>query len=191
MTADPNPADVFVEHRTDLVRYASRIVGSDSVAEDVVQEAYLRFARQSAGASDGTLGRVPGDAAQDRILEPVRYLYRIVRNLAFDWGRRPSLPLAADIDDTLMARVASNEPTPEDTAIWRRELGRVESALDALPDRTRLAFEMHRLAGMPLKDIAAELDISVTRTHQLIKTALTACADQLDPDPPGDDATGG
>lgn len=178
MTSHRDPAEVFVEHRADLVQYAARILGSHSSAEDVVQEAYLRFARQSDGEG------VPGAGMRgDRILEPVRYLYRIVRNLAYDWGRRPSMPLVGDLDDGLLARTASTAPTPEQELRWRQDLGRVERALDGLPERTRLAFEMHRLGGLPLKEIAARLDISVTRTHQLIKTALTVCAEQLDADP--------
>lgn len=185
-TAQRDPTEVFVEHRADLVQYAARILGSRSSAEDVVQEAYLRFARQSDG------GEAPGDGPSrdgmrgDRILEPVRYLYRIVRNLAYDWGRRPSMPLVDDLDDGLLARAASTTPSPEENLRWRQDLGRVERALDGLPERTRLAFEMHRLGGLPLKEIAARLDISVTRTHQLIKTALTVCAEQL-ADDPGED----
>lgn len=177
MTAQRDPAEVFVEHRADLVQYATRILGSRSSAEDVVQEAYLRFARQADGEA------APGDGARsDRILEPVRYLYRIVRNLAYDWGRRPSMPLVGDLDDGLLARTASTAPTPEEDLRWRQDLGRVERALDSLPERTRQAFEMHRLGGLPLKEIAGRLDISVTRTHQLIKTALTVCAEQLEDD---------
>lgn len=175
MTAHRDSAKVFIEHRADLVQYATRILGSRSSAEDVVQEAYLRFARQSEGSE------ASGDAGKgDRILEPVRYLYRIVRNLAYDCGRRPSMPLVGDLDDGLLARAASIAPSPEEDVRWRQDLGRVERALDSLPERTRQAFEMHRLGGLPLKEIAVRLDISVTRTHQLIKTALTVCAEQLE-----------
>ncbi|MCR9072734.1 MAG: sigma-70 family RNA polymerase sigma factor [Alphaproteobacteria bacterium] len=179
MTAHRDPAELFVEHRADLVKYATRILGSRSSAEDVVQEAYLRFARHADGGE--ALG-----ARGDRILEPVRYLYRIVRNLAYDWGRRPSMPLVGDLDDGLLARAASTVTSPEENLRWRQDLGRVERALDSLPDRTRQAFEMHRLGGLPLKEIAARLDISVTRTHQLVKTALTVCAEQLE-DEAGED----
>src|SRR5687767_1062042 len=34
---------LFIEHRGSLVEYATRIVGSRAHAEDVVQEAWLRF----------------------------------------------------------------------------------------------------------------------------------------------------
>jgi len=69
---------VFLAHRRALVNYASGIIGSRTHAEDVVQEAYIRFS----AAGDGQQGK-PID-------HPVSYLYRIVRNLAIDWTRRSS-----------------------------------------------------------------------------------------------------
>src|SRR5919109_618018 len=63
----------FMAHRPNLVSYASGIVGSRAQAEDVVQEAWLRF----------------DDASRLRLREePLGYLYRIVRNLALDGRRR-------------------------------------------------------------------------------------------------------
>ena len=67
---------LFIEHRGSLVDYATRIVGSRAQAEDLVQEAWLRF----------------DEVARKRFLdEPLGYLYRIVRNLALDGRRRASL----------------------------------------------------------------------------------------------------
>src|SRR3546814_11129897 len=58
---------------SDLLDYASKIVGDRSHAEDVVQEAYLRFDAATAERSIG---------------EPLSYLFRIVRNLSLDLRRR-------------------------------------------------------------------------------------------------------
>ena len=72
MTSDSVRLDLFLAHRSALIDYAQPIVGCRARAEDVVQEAYLRFA----AATDRER------PADDRILQPVGYLYRIVRNLA-------------------------------------------------------------------------------------------------------------
>ena len=40
-----------------------------------------------------------------------------------------------------------------------------------LPERTRVALEMHRFGGFKLREIAAHLGISVTVTHELIAAA--------------------
>ena len=63
---------LYVAHRDQLVDYASKILDDRAHAEDVVQEAYLRL---DAAAATRLLG------------EPLRYLYRIVRNLALDTRR--------------------------------------------------------------------------------------------------------
>lgn len=64
---------LYLAHRVALVDYAVSLVGCRARAEDVVQEAWLRFSRQ-------------GDNAA--IHSPASYLYRIVRNLALDQLRR-------------------------------------------------------------------------------------------------------
>jgi RNA polymerase sigma-70 factor (ECF subfamily) len=65
---------LYLTHRAALIDYATPIVGCRARAEDVVQEAYIRF--------------VPARVADARIEQPVAYLYRIVRNVALDWTRR-------------------------------------------------------------------------------------------------------
>ena len=63
----------YLENRPVLLNYAFRILGSREAAEDVVQEAYIRF------------------SAQDRATEashPKAYLFRIVRNLALNSSKR-------------------------------------------------------------------------------------------------------
>jgi len=64
---------LYLAHRAALLDYAAPIVGCRARAEDVVQEAWLRFSRQQDDAD---------------IRHPASYLYRIVRNLALDQTRR-------------------------------------------------------------------------------------------------------
>ncbi len=64
---------LYLAHRRKLLEYANGIVGDPGRAEDIVQEAFLRFRA----------------AAMERLLdEPVGFLYRVVRNLALDRRRR-------------------------------------------------------------------------------------------------------
>src|SRR5688572_24884586 len=108
-TSRAMPSDttsLFIEHRGSLVDYATRIVGSRAQAEDLVQEAWLRF----------------DEVARQRLLdEPLSYLYRIVRNLALD-GRRSQVREARYLvrgADLQAENVAEDLPSPEAQAVGR------------------------------------------------------------------------
>ena len=150
---------LFIEHRGSLVDYATRIVGSRTQAEDLVQEAWLRFDK----------------VARQRLLdEPLGYLYRIVRNLALDRRRRQAhesryVSPAADVD---IGQAAEDRPSPETEAGDRAELQAVLDAMAELPERTRLALELHHFEGCRLREIADRLSISVTLAHSLVTEAV-------------------
>jgi DNA-directed RNA polymerase specialized sigma24 family protein len=55
----------------------------------------------------------------------------------------------------------------------------VQAALLELPERTRIALEMHRFGGATLKDIADFLDISVGLAHALVRDGLEHCRTRL------------
>lgn len=164
MTAQNNLERLYAAHRGDLVTYAGRILGDRTQAEDVVQEAYLRYS-----------SRNPDHA----IDEPLAYFYRIVRNLCLDFKR-------ATVRDQekkhllshalgLLEGVRDNSVSPEAEAGARQELLRVSDALAELPDRTRQAFELHRLEGYPCREVAQKLGISVGLAHLLIAQAIDHC----------------
>jgi RNA polymerase sigma factor (sigma-70 family) len=160
----PNATALFVEHRGSLVNYANGILHDRAGAEDVVQEAWLRF---SAAADDG------------QIVNPVSYLYRIVRNLALDWARRRSVE-GPKVAEPVMESVASDAPSAERILFYRDELRVIADAIAELPERTRTAFRMYRLEGHTLQQIADHLGVSVVRTHQLVKEAILHAAQRLD-----------
>lgn len=168
LSANPNALVLFMSHRPALVNYASSITGNRVQAEDLVQEAWLRF-----------------DAASDRRLieDATGYLYRIVRNLALDSKRRLAresrVTSAGDFDEA--ARISADiAPDPETVALYKDEYAIVMAAMDELPERTRIACEMHRFGGAKLKEIAAFLDISVPLAHKLVADGIEHCKQRLD-----------
>jgi RNA polymerase sigma-70 factor (ECF subfamily) len=163
---DDKLVSVYVAHRARLVDYARRILDDRAQAEDVVQEAYLRL--------DAAAGR--------RLLgEPLHYLYRIVRNLALDTRRSlqrdPTRRMTGDGD--AVAAVPEDRPSPEAAVAAKDELRLVEAAMDELPERTRIALEMHRFGELTLKEIAARLGISVGLAHALVVQGMEHCRERL------------
>ena len=156
----------FEEQRRNLVRYASRITGSRDHAEDVVQEAYLRFGEM---------------ARKQHLASPGGYLARIVRNLAIDrlWRSRRDNEVFASDGQAVLEGLAADQPTPEQVVLSRNDLTRLEAALSELPERVRIAVEMHRFGGAKLREIAAELGVSVTVAHELVVTGVAHCRSRL------------
>ena len=160
---------IYLAHRQALVNYASGIIGNRTQAEDVVQEAYIRFSAADEESRQG--------APIDR---PVNYLYRIVRNLALDWARRASRETPVAVDTSDLVTITNDAPSAEEALLYRDELRVVAQALSELPERTRLAFNMVRLEGRSLQEAADRLGVSAVRVHQLVKEAVLHGARKLD-----------
>lgn len=151
---------LFVQHRGLLVDYAAKIVGSRARAEDVVQEAWLRLRRAE---------------QQNAVLEPVAYLYRVVRNLAIDTRRKLSREILHSFSEQAALRVLDESPSAERTAAAKDELRVVLEALAGLPERTQIAVRMNRIEGRTLQEVANRLDLSVTRTFAIIAEGVAHC----------------
>ncbi|WP_426149412.1 sigma-70 family RNA polymerase sigma factor [Pseudomonas sp. DC3000-4b1] len=156
---------LYLEHRRSLVRYVASMVGGTAQAEDVVQDAWLRFANER--LSD--------------IERPLPYLYRIVRNLALDTQRQyERQPWVSD--GHALDGLSCDLSSPERQLHGHYELRQLEHALCKLPARTRRAFELHRLGGLSYQAIAEALGISAGLAHQLVREALVHCMEALDDD---------
>ena len=155
---------LYLAHRGELVNYANAIVGDRARAEDVVQEAWLRFGAAS---------------AVQAFDEPLGFLYRVVRNLAIDGRRRLTRERAVIADGKTAASAfdlqADEYPSPEATSAARQELQLLKEALAELPERTRRAVEMHRVGGFRLREIAAELGVSITVAHEIVAQGIAHC----------------
>lgn len=153
-------AEIFAKRRDDLVKYASAVSGDEAGAEDLVQEAWLRCDRAARAST---------------IQRPVHLLWRVLRNISIDRGRRiarENRTFVAGESDLRLSVHADDQPSVENLLIAREELARVQAVLDGLDARTRKAFEMHRFEGAKLREIAANLGVSVTVAHGLVGQAL-------------------
>ncbi len=155
-----------MEHRRSLIDYATGLIGSRTQAEDVVQEAWLRLDHA---------------ARQQLLREPLSYLYRIVRNLALDGQRRTAVEkrIFSSAADDVIAAYPDVRPSAEMVALYKEDLELLREALAELPERTRVAFEMHRLGGCKLREIATVLNISTPMAQLLVMDGLQHCKHRL------------
>ena len=155
MTTD-TPTAVFEEHRPVLMGVAYRMLGRVADAEDVVQDAWLRWSA--------------ADRAEVR--EPRAYLVRVTTQLAIDRLRQvkargeayvgPWLPepYVTDFGDTV--------PDTAERAVLADSVSlAVLVVLESLSPLERAVFVLREAFGYPYADIAAMLDRGEPAVRQL------------------------
>ncbi|MGK6311552.1 sigma-70 family RNA polymerase sigma factor [Neorhizobium sp. DT-125] len=161
-----NRHSLYLAHRSALVDYAARILGSREAAEDIVQEAYLRFA--------------PGRTTTESARQKVAYLYRIVRNLSFDVLKRRRIEHRGHAEDPPFWTMPQSAETPEQAVMFCDEVRIAASVLASLPNEIQVAVEMYRFGGYTLEGVADHLGISVATAHRHVRTAMVKIATALD-----------
>jgi RNA polymerase sigma-70 factor, ECF subfamily len=140
---DPGSFDQLVRrHLEPAVRLATRLLGDDDAAEDVVQESFLAVL-DAADTFD------PG-----RRFAP--WFYRIVANRCANvkrtWSRRPTEGLSPTLE--------SPGPGPDREAERSVLRARLERGLASLPERQRQVLMLYEVEGFTGPEIAEALGIS-------------------------------
>jgi RNA polymerase sigma-70 factor (ECF subfamily) len=143
-----------------LYRVARSILGNDTDAEDVMQEAYVRAYEH--------LSQFAGEAKFSTWLTKIA-VYDALARLRRQ-GRTENLDSVLDSDRQVMARMTSNTRDPERQA-YDQELRIVlEGAIDSLPEIYRMVFMLRSVEGMSVAETAGCLGIGVetvkTRLHR-------------------------
>ncbi|MGX5735611.1 RNA polymerase sigma factor [Bosea thiooxidans] len=157
---------LFASYAREINRFLRRRGHSLETAEDLTQDTFVRV-----------LASPPAEAGVDH--NPRAYLYRVSRNLSINHHRRESIVPFADLTDEI-AEIADPAPSPERIVHSRQCLMQVQKALAGLPERTRLAFEMHRIGDRTIAEVAQELGLSNARTWGLIHEAYRHLLEQVD-----------
>ncbi|MFB8403384.1 RNA polymerase sigma-70 factor [Streptomyces sp. NPDC055912] len=146
----------FEEHRSMLLGVAYRMLGRAADAEDVVQEAWLRW------------------TAEDRteVREPRAFLVRITARLAIDRLRQAQARRESYVGPWLPEPVVTDfGPTAPDTAERALLADSVSLAvlvvLESLSPLERAVFVLREAFGFPYAEIATALDRSEAAVRQL------------------------
>lgn len=151
-----------------LLRYLERMLRESATAEELVQEAFLRVYR-----------------ARDRYQPDAKFstwLYRIATNLALNELRRPSRRDPHESLEADTARPVVSQATPTDDRVHARWLGtQVESALQALPERQRVALWLSAVEGHSYADVAEALDVTEKAVKSLVHRARATLTERFGP----------
>jgi RNA polymerase sigma factor (sigma-70 family) len=145
---------LFRSHNTNLIRFLTTKLGSDSEAREAAQEAYLRMLLTEDSVN---------------FASPRAYLYKVAQNVVHDMMRRAGVRHRLDI-----TQISSlSEPaTQERTIIASESLAAINCALAELSTSCREAFRLSRDEGLGAREIAAILGVSERMVRNYITTAL-------------------
>lgn len=136
---------LYQRHHAPLFRTALALTRRRVVAEELLQETFLRAFRHVARVR----------LAERASLRP--WLHRILIHLVYDWSARHR-PHATPFEDAL-ERLASPLASPERSA-EQRELARVVGeALEGLPLKQRVALVLFYLHDMEVDEISATIGV--------------------------------
>lgn len=150
----PDPTLLFETERPRLLRLAYRMLGAHAEAEDVVQDAYLRWHR--------TL------ETGEEIISPAAWLTRAVSRLCLDRmksarSRRETYP-GTWLPEPLI-EAEDDDLRPDNLTLS------LMLALERLSPLERAAFLLHDVFGQPLDEVAETIRRSPAATRQLASRA--------------------
>jgi RNA polymerase sigma factor (sigma-70 family) len=163
---------IYTEHRTQLVSQARRITKNEAEANEIVQEAFLKF-----------MLAAPDLDSADRA---IAYLRTSVNNLALNVirarGARPNL-VAIDADTTQerLNEIASENHIDLDTTITAAEdAAIIREALSRLTPDQRTALVMWEMEGRTTEEIATALNTTPANVRHILGRARKSMVRVLD-----------
>jgi RNA polymerase sigma factor (sigma-70 family) len=153
-------AAIFVANHRSFLRFLERRVGSRAIAEDILQEAFVRG-----------MGRL--DSHQEESV--VAWFYRTLRNAAVDYHRRHKTAGRA-----LDAFAAESEDKVEPDGDMRAAVCQcVQTLADTLKPEYAAALKRIEVDGVSVKDYATEVGISSSNAAVRIFRAREALRKQV------------
>jgi RNA polymerase sigma-70 factor (ECF subfamily) len=152
------------KYRAPMIHYLYGIVHDDAVAEDLTQEVFLRVFR--------------GRQDYEPRAKFKSWLYRIGKNVAFNWIRDHSAemhskPPENQALDGVVREYADHRPNVEEWLVYQVKIERIRRAVGELPERQRVVVLMHRFEEMEHRQIASELRCSLPAVKSLLNRAYT------------------
>ncbi|AUC13612.1 RNA polymerase sigma factor SigJ (plasmid) [Rhizobium sp. Y9] len=152
MSLEDRKLNEFTLQRKRLLHLGYRMLGSVTEAEDVLQDAWLRWAR-----------------ADDDIRTPAAYLTRIVTRLCLDRMRsaraRREVYVGPWLPEPLIETADTYEVVPDDVTVT------LMLALERLSPLERAAFLLHDVFDVALTEVAVVLERDPTAVRQLASRA--------------------
>ncbi|MBO9729561.1 MAG: sigma-70 family RNA polymerase sigma factor [Chitinophaga sp.] len=139
-------------HTPQLLAMATRITGSVAVADDLVQDTFLKV-------------WITRDQLTD-VIYPAAWIKKICFFLAVNYVRRQT------VRDKVMAEVAPQQESVEAPIDFQQLLQLVNKAVAQLPEKQQQIYRLSREQGLSIPEIAIHMDLAVSTVKNLLVMAL-------------------
>jgi RNA polymerase sigma-70 factor (ECF subfamily) len=159
-------AELFTALEAPLLGYALRYTGEFALAEDVVQEAFMKLHAQF-----------------EQVGKPRPWLYRTVHNLALNQRRAAGKTISLEkfSEDENFAGTDTADPAllPDEQIIQLEGIGQVRLSLAALDERSRELVKLKFNDELSYKAIAARTGLTTGNVGFILHHALKTIAAEL------------
>lgn len=159
---------LYTRHRSHLLRFVQRYVGSHEDAEDVVQNTFIeavRCAHRFSGLS-----------------KPSTWLFGIALNLARNQVRRRAAERLEMVEEDFMEQLVDTHADPARLYELREITGKVERMLADLPERIRSTFEAVLDGDATYEEAAQRLGIPIGTVRSRVSRVRAAVRGEYGPD---------
>lgn len=155
MSSDPQ--SIFIAHRRELLAWLNQRVRNVHLAQDMLQELFLRFIETTAA--------VPVQDAR-------AYLFQMARNMLIDMSRQQDARKTSAVAPEELIHIQDTAPGPDQSAAGRQRLLQLAQALQELPSLTQDIFMRVRVQEQSYQQVADALDISTSSVQKHLARAL-------------------
>lgn len=151
----------FTENFPKVKNFAQMLLKSETDAEDVAQDVFCKLWLQSELWLNN-----------DRELDD--YLFIMTRNIVLNIFKHQQIESEYQeevIERTLLYELTEKEEILENV-YYKEMLMIIQLALEKMPERRRLIFEMSRFKGLSHKEIAEKLNVSIRTIEHQVYLAL-------------------
>lgn len=152
---------LFRSYYPGLCQYATRLLNDAQMAEETVQELFVRlWEKRSRNVIETSVKN---------------YLFRSVKNQCLNYIKHNQIKLAYAQKVLAEAETSSSEDHEAEAELIRK----IEESIASLPDKRREIFRLNRQEGLKYREIAEKLNISVKTVETQMGLALKSLREKL------------
>ncbi len=161
--------ELLHRHQHAVVGTVAKMLGNPSDCEDIAQQVFLRVWKSAPRYKPSA--------------KFTTWLFTITRNMVFNEmrrrQRRPAVSLEEREEQLLSFHAASEDPSPDDSALHSELEQAVDAAIHRLPEKQRMAVVLRRYQELPYEEIAEVLQLTVPAVKSVLFRARAQLKEDL------------